>query len=126
MRIRQFLSLSLSAFALVAMATAAPARAASSAGCDGFNGRWDTTWPGMTTRMRISGTNGVYSYKGGTLTGKFSHGGMVFSGTYAENTGATGYFHFTLSGDGNTFGGWYATSSNPDQRVTWSGICLGS
>jgi len=111
--------------ALGAFALPSPAAANSSSGCSGFDGRWQTTWAGgMVTKMRITGTQGTYSFKGGTLSGRRSAG--VFFGTYYQNDGGgSGHFHFWLSNSGNSFSGWYATAAHPDTHIAWKGACLG-
>ena len=116
------LTCGVAAFAL-ALAFPVSSSAQSSAGCYGFTGRWATTWPGGTTKMRIEGSKGVYFYHGGTLTGHIANG--VYWGTYAQSDGNTGTFKFTLSDDGNSFHGWFASSAAPDQHNYWRGICTG-
>jgi hypothetical protein len=118
----RFLCIAVAALAL-ALLTPQLAQATSSAGCNGFDGLWLTKWPGSTTRVRISGAHGNYDYLNGKLRGSFS--GSAFYGTYREENGDAGHFRFVLSSDGNSFSGWYSTSANPDQRVSWSGICAG-
>lgn len=113
--------LALTVFALVAVP--GPVRADSTAGCNGFNGSWMTTWSGGTVKMVIVKGRGAYTYLGGTLTGTIASG--VFSGSYSQNNGASGTFAFKLSDDGNLFDGWYASSSTPSQRSSWKGICTG-
>jgi hypothetical protein len=99
--------------------------APSTAGCDGFTGRWITTWQGGTATLRVAGTKGTYDFKGGTVTGRLADGN-VFTGSYAENDGTSGTFRFTLLPDGNSFKGWYAQSTDPDRQYYWRGICIGS
>jgi hypothetical protein len=96
---------------------------ASSAGCDGFNGTWKSTYEGGagdTLTMVIDGTTGTYS--GGSLTGKIS--GKVFTGTYKEKE-ETGKFKFTLQADGNSFVGQY-TVNGSGETGNWRGTCTGS
>lgn len=115
------LALVLTAFAFGLFAS--PAAAQSSAGCRGFSGHWLTTWPGGTTKLHVVGTKGVFDYQGGILTGHIADG--VFAGTYSEDNGSTGVFHFELGADGNSFKGWYAPSSDPSKHAHWNGICSG-
>lgn len=111
--------------ASVLLGTGVPATAdPSSAGCNGFTGRWVTTWPGGTATLRITGTTGSYDYNGGTITGRLDDN--VLTGSYAENNDATGTFWFRLLPDGNSFKGWYATAAAPDRHLYWRGICLGA
>jgi hypothetical protein len=122
MRLLERLSVSAACLSLAVM-SAAPALASSSAGCTGFNGEWQTVWGSSTTHLRISGTSGAYSYQGGTLSGEIK--GDAYWGIYQESGGGTGRFHFDLSSDGNSFTGWFAPSSNPDAKQAWKGVCLG-
>jgi hypothetical protein len=125
MRMFERLGFAVAALSLVAIATAAPASANSSAGCSGFNGRWQTTWgaSASSTRMRISGTEGVYDYQDGTISGEID--GNVFSGRYHQSDGGSGRFKFWLADDGNSFSGWFAPSAHPADHQTWKGACLG-
>lgn len=113
------------AAALCAAILLAPnvAGAASSKGCDGFNGTWQSTYEGGsgdTLTMVINGNTGTYS--GGSLTGTVK--GNIFTGTYKEK-GETGKFKFTLQADGNSFVGQYTVDGSGDTG-NWRGTCTGS
>lgn len=110
-------------FVLAFMLSLAPALAdQSSAGCVGFSGVWLTTWPGGTTKLRIERERGTYDFHDGIISGTLD--GNVFTGVYSE-TDSNGTFWFQLLADGNSFKGWYATSSDSNQHYYWRGICLG-
>lgn len=100
---------------------------ASSAGCKGFDGVWDTY--GGQARITIRGGAGAYEFRGHKSTLSGSVNGRVFEGTYAQPTYPdpaykSGKFKFTLSADGSRFEG-IGTDANGQRAEGWNGICVG-
>ncbi len=102
----------------------ATSNASGETACNGFAGTWETSFGEMTFSFDGNRVTASYAFDSGRVEGTVN--GNVMDGTYIENQ-ARGTFRFTLSQDGQRFGGTWQRTSGTTEPPTgeWEGKCKG-